>query len=265
MNAALFKQDVQRAKPDAKDTLHQKCIRDLHLHTTDPDKHPYRQYSFWHTTDSSQDSRIDDILVSESMCTSIAAHTEVLNTSGDADHAPVRARIPLTCMKFLKPDSDPPPLPREPRLKTPVSLEYLKAFKEAFDQETGASTANLLQELDSTLELAYAVKETLHQDEALKTALISVGIGADNGPGQMTGLSRRPPSGLPRWRKGPWGSRHEISSANMCILDVALQHRLLFVLHDNSTLMQLLLTPTSCCDELPVVKPMITGRATEFG
>ena len=180
MNAALLKQDVQRAKPDAKDTLHQKCIRDLHLHTTDPDKHPYRQYSFWHTTDSSQDSRTDDILVSESMCTSIAAHTEVLNTSGDADHAPVRARIPLTCMKFLKPDSDPPPLPREPRLKTAVSLEYLKAFKEAFDQETGASTANLLQELDSTLELAYAVKETLHQDEALKTALISVGIGADN-------------------------------------------------------------------------------------
>ena len=42
MNAALFKQDVQRAKPDAKDTIHQNFIRDLHLHTTDPDKHPHR-------------------------------------------------------------------------------------------------------------------------------------------------------------------------------------------------------------------------------
>ena len=82
-------------------------------------------------------------------------------------------------MKFLKPGPDPPQLPREPRLKTPVPLEDLKAFKEAFDQETGASTADLLQELDSSLELAYTVKETLNQDETLKTALTSVGIGAD--------------------------------------------------------------------------------------
>ena len=179
MNAAHFKKDVQRAKSDAKDTMHQKFIRDLHLHTTDPNKHPHRQYSFCHATDSSQDSRIDDILVSESMCTSMAVHTEVLETSRDADHAPILARIPLTCMKFLKPGLDPPPLPREPRLKTPVPLEDLKAFKEAFDQETGASTADLLQELDSTLKLAYTDKETLNQDETLKTALTSVGIGAD--------------------------------------------------------------------------------------
>ena len=108
MNAALFKQDVQRAKPDAKDTIHQKFIKDLHLHTIDPDRDPHRQYSFRHTTDSSQDSRIDDILVSESMRTDMAAHTEVLNASGDADHAPILARIPLTCMKFLKPGPDPP-------------------------------------------------------------------------------------------------------------------------------------------------------------
>ena len=180
MNAALFKQDVQRVKPDAKNTIHQNFIRDLHLHTTDPDKHPHRQYSFCHATDSSQDSKIDDILVSESMCTSMAVHTEVLETSRDADHAPILARIPLTCMKFLKPGLDPPPLPREPRLKTPVPLEDLKAFKEAFGQETGASTADLLQELDSTLELAYTVKETLHQSETLKMALTSVDIGANS-------------------------------------------------------------------------------------
>ena len=31
MNAALFKQDVQRAKPDIKDAKHQKVIGDLHL------------------------------------------------------------------------------------------------------------------------------------------------------------------------------------------------------------------------------------------
>ena len=109
----------------------------------------------------------------------MAPSTEVLNTSGDADHAPILARIPLTCMKFLKPGPDPPPLPREPRLKTPVPLEDLKAFKEAFGQETGASTTDLLQQLDNTFGLAYTVKETLHQNEALKPALMIVGIGAD--------------------------------------------------------------------------------------
>ncbi len=53
MNAALFKQDVQRAKLELKDAKHQRFIKDLHLHTTDPDKHPHRQYTFRHTTDSS--------------------------------------------------------------------------------------------------------------------------------------------------------------------------------------------------------------------
>ena len=33
------------------------------------------------------------------MCTDPAAHTEVLNTSDDADHAPILARIPLVVCK----------------------------------------------------------------------------------------------------------------------------------------------------------------------
>ncbi len=162
-----------------KDAKHQKFIRDLHLCTTDPNKHPHRQHTFRHRTDSSQDSKIDDIFISESMCTEMAPSTEVLKTSGDADHAPILAKISLTCMNFFKPGPDPPPLPREPRVKTPVPQEDLKEFKEAFAQETGASTADLLQELDSTLELAYTVKETLDQSETLKMALISVDIGAN--------------------------------------------------------------------------------------
>jgi len=48
MNAALFKQDVQRAKLDMKDTEHQNFTRDLHLQTTDPNKHPHRQHTFRH-------------------------------------------------------------------------------------------------------------------------------------------------------------------------------------------------------------------------
>jgi len=113
------------------------------------------------------------------MCTEIAPSTEILNTSGDADHAPILAKISLTCMYFSKPGPDPPPLPQKPRLKTSVPQEDPKPFKETFAQETGALTADLLQELDCTLELAYTVKETLDESETLKMALTSVDIGAD--------------------------------------------------------------------------------------
>ncbi len=44
MNAALYQQDVQRAKFDIQDASYQEFIRDLHLHTTDPDKYPNREY-----------------------------------------------------------------------------------------------------------------------------------------------------------------------------------------------------------------------------
>ena len=113
------------------------------------------------------------------MCTGTLPSIEIFDTSGDVAHAPVLAKIPLTCMKFLKPSPDPHPLPRELRLTTPVPQEDLKDFKKAFAQEAGASTADLLEELDSTQGLAYTVKETLDQGETLKMALASVGIGAD--------------------------------------------------------------------------------------
>jgi len=79
----------------------------MHLCTIDPNKHPHRQFTFRHRTNSGQDSRIDDIFMSESMCTEIAPSIEVLNTSGDADHAPILAQISLTCMNFFKPGPDP--------------------------------------------------------------------------------------------------------------------------------------------------------------
>jgi hypothetical protein len=99
MNAALFT-DVQRTKLDGKDFRHQNFVKALCLHTTQPDRQPHRQYTFRHRTDGSQDSRINDKLMSESMCTELLPSTEVLNTSGDAGHAPVLAKLPLTCMNF---------------------------------------------------------------------------------------------------------------------------------------------------------------------
>ena len=96
------------------------------------------------------------------------------NKSGDADHAP--GQITMT---NVKPDPDPTPLPREPRFRTPVPQKDLKVIERNFDQEIGAPTSNLLQELDSTLELAYAIEESLSQGETLKETLSSVSIGGN--------------------------------------------------------------------------------------
>ncbi len=95
MNAALLTGDVPKAKLDRKDIRHQNFVKALCLHTTQSDRQRLRQYTFCHRTDGNQDSRIDDIFISESMCTEVFPSTEILNTSGDADHAPVLVKLPL--------------------------------------------------------------------------------------------------------------------------------------------------------------------------
>lgn len=130
MNAALFKEVVQRTKLDTKNTKHQKFIKDLRLHTTDFEKHPHRHYTLCHRTDNSQDSRIDNILISQN--TTYLCH--LLETRSCPNSTALKAKI-----KNSGPRKD------------------LKELKDLFGQETGTSAANLIHELDSTLELAYTM------------------------------------------------------------------------------------------------------------
>jgi len=179
MNAALFKQDAQRAKLDIKDAKHQKFIKDLHLHTTDPDRNPHRQYTFRHRIDSSQDSRIDDKLISESMCTGISSSMEILDTSGDADHAPVLAEIPLTCMKCLKPGPDPPSTaPRAQITDTSPTGRPERIQRGFWPRDWGVNsrrTTGARQHFGNGIHS----QESLDQGETLRMALTSVCIGAD--------------------------------------------------------------------------------------
>lgn len=91
-----------------KDTRHQGFAKAVGLHTTDPDRQAGAQAP-WH--DSSQDNRIDDIFMSESVCTEALPSAENLNILGDADHTPDLTQIRLTCIKFLKAGLGPHPLP----------------------------------------------------------------------------------------------------------------------------------------------------------
>ena len=137
MNAALYTDDRQTGiHPE--DTMHRQLMQTLKMHTTDKHQGMPRLRSYHRhgrNCKSNEDSRIDDIFMSESLCCHKSPITIIADTTGDSDHSPIYATIPLTSMKFSKPGPDPTPLPREPRLKTPVPAGALQQYTEAVDLE----------------------------------------------------------------------------------------------------------------------------------
>lgn len=111
-NAALFPGDVQRHATN-KDQMPQDFADTMGLASTDNNTSQHRQYTFRHRTDSNQDSRLDDILISKRLCMPIKPITSILHACGDSDHDPVLAQILLASISFPKPGLEPPPLPRE--------------------------------------------------------------------------------------------------------------------------------------------------------
>ena len=133
-------------------------MQTLKMHTTLLcDRQTPRQASYYRhgrNCMSNDYSRIDDILISESLCCQKLPVTTIADTTGDSDHSPIYATIPLTSIRSTKPGPDPTPLPREPRLKTPVPAGALQQCTEAVDLELSAAIAVLNAELDSSMETA---------------------------------------------------------------------------------------------------------------
>ena len=154
MNAALYMDDRQTSV-HPEDAMHQELMQLLKMHTTD--KHQGMPRSRSHhrhgrNCKSSGDSRIDDIFVPEKLCCWKIPVTAIADTTGDSDHSPICAGIPLTFMRTsTKPGSDPITLPREPRLKDPVPANALQQYGEAVDLELGAAIAMLNTRLDSSM------------------------------------------------------------------------------------------------------------------
>ena len=123
MNAALYMNDRQTSV-HPEDAMHQELMQALKMYTTDKHQGMPRSRSYHRhgrNCESSEDSRIDDVFVSEKLCCQKIPVTAIADTTGDSDHSPICATIPLTSMGFTKPGPDPTPLPREPRLKTPCA------------------------------------------------------------------------------------------------------------------------------------------------
>ena len=138
------------------DAMHQELMQTLRMYTTDkhqgmPRSRLYHRHG--RNCKSREDSRVDDIFVSESLCCQKIPVTAIADTTGDSDHSPICATIPLTSMRFTKPP-DPTPLPREPRLKTPVPAGALQQYPEAVDLELGAAIPMPNTKLDSSMETA---------------------------------------------------------------------------------------------------------------
>ena len=140
MNAALYVDDRQTsARPE--DAMLWELMQTLKMHTTDKHQGMPRSRSYHRhgrNCRSSENSRIDDIFISENLCCQKVPVTTIADTAGDSDHSPIHVTIPLNPMRFIKPGPDPIPLPREPRLKTPVPAGALQQYTEAVDLELGA-------------------------------------------------------------------------------------------------------------------------------
>lgn len=57
----------------------------MDMSSVDNNTCPHRQYTFRHRTDSSQDSRIDDVLVLQRLCKATKPTTSILNSCGSSD------------------------------------------------------------------------------------------------------------------------------------------------------------------------------------
>ena len=129
---------------------------------------------------SSEDSRIDDIFISGNLCCQKIPVTTIADTTGDSDHSPIYATIPLTSMSFTSSGPDPMPLPREPRLKTPVPAGVLQLqYTEAADLELSAAIAMLNEELDSSMQTALQQLDPQKPNSNIKAQLTHVDIKAD--------------------------------------------------------------------------------------
>ena len=153
MNAALYPDDKQGYGEES-DMIHRKLICNLKLHTTDKRQGTTRQFTFRSKHSSDQDSRIDDIFTSANLQNEHTSTTIISSTTGDSDHDPILAHIPLTCKGFCKPGPDPRPLPVAPKLKTPIPPENLRNFQLKFELEMATHITILNEELDSALALA---------------------------------------------------------------------------------------------------------------
>ena len=118
-------------------------------------------------------------MVSKSLHNKTNIKTNIPISCGDSDHDPILTQLALTNIKFLKPGPDPPPLPREARLRTPIPQADLTAFKQELEQATSVETAQLTERMDVLLELAHEVELSLNPDKSLKTALAKEGLNAE--------------------------------------------------------------------------------------
>ena len=185
MNAALYPDDKQ-GKENDNDFMHRQLIHDLQLHTTDTRHQQPRTRTFRSKHSAEQDSRIDDIFTSVSL-QNPNTKTAVLNTTGDSDHDPILSKIPLTCKGFHKPGPDPMPLPRKPKLKTPVAAEHLRKFKADFELGMASEIAALTKEINTALAAAQRHANTeRHSTKPRKFEARDTGMHTDSNQADYT-------------------------------------------------------------------------------
>ena len=139
-NAVLRDTDRNTDRCTSMDKKHIEFVQQHQLISQDcpPCSLSHRSPTFFAHSIPTSWSRIDDILITQSISSALNAYGQadctapyqrVLHTSDDSDHLPVIIELPLQVVGFRRPDPDPPAKIRTPRFCMPMKNTELEAFR----------------------------------------------------------------------------------------------------------------------------------------
>ena len=114
-----------------------------------------RQHTWYAEGQQQQHSRIDDFTWSKSLQTGRKATTVVLKAvTGDSDHHPLLAEIPLDNISFAPPGQELPQPGREARIKWPARARQLNDYTMQTEMRVGQAARKETAEMKAAIKRA---------------------------------------------------------------------------------------------------------------
>ncbi|KAA6421549.1 MAG: hypothetical protein FRX49_08493 [Trebouxia sp. A1-2] len=138
------------------DEEHAQLLQALQMQPTDDGlEDNSRQHTFCAEGQQKQHSRIDDFTWSKTLQTGRKATTSVLKTvTGDSDHYPLIADIPLDNISFVPPGPELPQPDRTARIKWPATQKQLHDYKTQTELRVGQAARKAATEMREAIRVA---------------------------------------------------------------------------------------------------------------
>ena len=165
------------------DDEHAQMLQRMQMRPTDDSSgEDSRQHTWYAEGQKQQHSRVDDFTWSKSLQTGRKATTTVLKAvTGDSDHYPLLAEIPLDNISFAPPGPELPQPDREARIKWPATAKQLQDYKMQTEMRVGQAAKTEAAAMKAAIRRADEIignrsheeKLRLNKRDELKTAGIT--------------------------------------------------------------------------------------------